>query len=345
MAEAAETPTLTELAARQGGVVTRAQLRTALGSAALRRSLRAKDWQLVHRGVYAERPLVEASRTDPRLEHRLACAARIVLSARDLVASHGSAALLHRLRLLDDYSGEPQLTLARPPGTPPAHISGFLAAGLPRGHRTAVSGVPVTSKPRTVADLARTLDRPAAVVMADAALRAGVDRRAILDVLAGCRHWPGVQKALEVVAFADRRAESALESLARLWFADGGLPPPQLQIRLCHASNGRFVARTDFFWPEHRTVCEVDGRLKYQRDDVEIPRRGVRPGDKRPDDVLWHEKLREDTMRDLGLEVARGYWSDRHDGGRELVGRVRRAFARGAQRTDVPTYGVLRSGW
>jgi hypothetical protein len=47
-------------------------------------------------------------------------------------------------------------------------------------------------------------------------------------------------------------------------------------------------------------------------------------------------------MRDAGLEVARGYWSDRPDHGRAFVERVRRAMARGAARTDVPTYGVLR---
>lgn len=321
-----------ELAAAQGGVLTRTQLRASLGADGVRRSIRSKDWQLVCRGVYAHREVREAARTDPRLQHRLDCAARILLSHRDLVVSHFSAALLHRLRLLDAYDGAAQLTLARPVGTRPAHVSGLLAAGLPLAHRETLDGVPVTTKPRTVADLARTLGRPAAVVMADAALRAGVARLEVLDVLATCGGWPGIQNAIDVVMFADRRAESALESLARVWFSEAGLPAPQLQVRLCHASDGLFVGRVDFFWPQHRTVCEVDGRVKYQ-DREDEPRTGV----------LWQEKLREDTMRDLGLEVARGYWSDGRSQGRSLVERVQRAFARAAVRQDAPTYGVLRS--
>jgi hypothetical protein len=103
-------------------------------------------------------------------------------------------------------------------------VSGLLAAGLPLAHRETLDGVPVTTKPRTVADLARTLDRLAAAVMADAALRAGVDRLDVLDVLATCSGWPGIQNAIDLVLFADRRAESALESLARVWFSEAGLP-------------------------------------------------------------------------------------------------------------------------
>lgn len=332
-------PTPHELAALQGGVITRAQLQAALGGATLRRSLRAQEWQPVYRGTYAERVVVEAARTDAVLRHRLACAARILLSTRDLVVSHTSAALLHRLRLLEHHTGPPQLTLARPAGTPPAHLSGLLTAGLPLTHREFLDGIPVTTRPRTVADLARILDRPAAVVMADAALRAGVDRLAVCEVLAGCRNWPGVQEAIDVLIFAVCRSESALESLARVWFSAAGLPAPQLQIRLCHAADGRFVGRVDFFWPAHRTVCEVDGRVKYLD-----PQQPEPEGQPQENLVLWQEKLREDELRDLGLEVARGYWSDSPDDGRSLVERVQRAFARGALRKDAPTYGILSPG-
>lgn len=331
--EPATEPGLDERAASQGGVLTRAQLAAALGTDGVRRSIRAKEWQLVRRGVYAHRAVAEAAQSDPRLQHQLHCAARIVLSGRDLVASHFSAAALHELRLLRAYSGPPQLTLARPPGEPPASVSGLLAAGLPPGHRTVLDGLPITTRARTVADLSRTLGRPAAVVLADAALRAGVDRLDVLGVLGDCSGWPGVQAAIDAVIFADRRAESALESLARVWFSDAGLPAPQLQTRLCHASDGSFVGRVDFFWPQHRTVCEVDGRVKYEDREDEPLDRGV----------LWQEKQREDTLRDLGLEVARGYWSDGRSRGRSLVERVRRAFGRAALRQDEPAYGVLTS--
>lgn len=328
MAEPSRKVTLSELVASQGGVVTRAQLEAELSASGLRRALRRGDWEPVHRGTYAPRPVRDAAHDDARLEHQLQCAARVLLAGRDLVVSHGSAAVLHRLKLLDGYSGPPQLTLVRPDGAPPPHERLPLAAAVPAAHREVLAGIPITTRPRTVADLARTVPREAAVVMADAALRGGVERLAVLDVLRACRGWPGAAEGVDVMIFADRRAESALESLARVWFSQAGLPAPQLQTRLRHADDARFVARVDFFWPQHRTVCEVDGRVKYEAGG---------------DGVLWLEKLREDTVRDLGLEVVRGYWSDRLQHGAALVERVRRAFARAALRQDAPTYGVLTS--
>lgn len=288
MSEAAPTPTAGELAATQAGVVTRAQLEACLGAAGVRRALRAGDWQLVHRGTYAERASALAARTDPALRHRLQCAARVLLTRRDLVVSHASAALLHGLRLLDGHSGPPQLTLVRPEGSPPPHERLPLASAVPPAHRELLDALPITTRPRAVADLARTLPREAAVVMADAALRAGVDRLDVLDVLDVCRGWPGAAEAVDVMIFADGRAESPLESLARCWFAAAGLPAPHPQVRLCHAADGSFVARVDFFWPQHRTVCEVDGRVKYAgKGQVD-----------QPGGVLWHEKRREDALRD-----------------------------------------------
>ena len=183
--------TPSERAATQGGVLTRAQLEGFLGTAGVRRALRAGAWQLVHRGTYAERAVRDAARSDPLLEHRLQCAARCQLTTRDLVVSHSSAALLHGLRLLDRYAGPPQLTLVRPPGASPPHERLPLAAAVPAAHRELLDGLPITTRPRTVADLARTSAREAAVVMADAALRSGIDRIAVRDVLAACRGWPG----------------------------------------------------------------------------------------------------------------------------------------------------------
>ena len=335
---AAGQPSLQALLGLQGGVVTTAQLREVVGRDGLRRAVRRKTWVQVHRGAYSPRSLRDAAASDPRLEHMLQCASRLVLSSHDLVVSHASAALLHNLTLLDNHGGPPQLTLVRPPGTPPAHVRGWHAASLPPEHRQRLHGIPVTTRARTVADLARRLPRPAGVVLTDAALREGVDRAAVLDVLSGCTGWPGTATAVSTVLFADPRAESALESLARVWLADAGLPAPDLQPSFCDPWDGRFVARVDFFWPQHRTVCEVDGRAKYG-DAGDAPRR-AEYGE--PDDALWCEKLREDALRDLGLEVVRGYWTDGRDAGGALAGRVRRAFDRAALRADAPTYGLLR---
>ena len=76
------------------------------------------------------------------------------------------------------------------------------------------------------------------------------------------------------MAFAGPWSDTALESLARCWFDEQGLPPPSQQrvIRVA----GRFVACVDFLWEKYRTVCEVDGRMKYTELDPDGRRSGRR---------------------------------------------------------------------
>lgn len=73
-----------------------------------------------------------------------------------------------------------------------------------------------------------------------------------------------------------------------------GLPAPSLQ-EVVHTPEGEFVARTDFYWKEHRIVGEFDGMGKY--------------GSASPD-VFRREKLREDALRDLGFHVIRWTWAE-----------------------------------
>jgi hypothetical protein len=111
---------------------------------------------------------------------------------------------------------------------------------------------------RTVVDLARSSDFRRAVVVADSALRIGrtsdPELHTVLEACAGCR---GIQLAKEVVAFADRLSESALESIARVVFRDCGLPPPELQAQIpCPG----VIYRVDFFWRQLRTIGELTAR-------------------------------------------------------------------------------------
>jgi hypothetical protein len=84
------------------------------------------------------------------------------------------------------------------------------------------------------------------------------------------------------------------------------------------APDGRLVARVDFYWEEQQTVGEFDGKIKYGR--------LLKPG-QRIEDVIFDEKVREDAVRDLGLQVVRWLWSDLYRRG-VLRERVLRAFAR-----------------
>ncbi|HEX2285486.1 MAG TPA: hypothetical protein VHI10_11820, partial [Mycobacterium sp.] len=56
---------------------------------------------------------------------------------------------------------------------------------------------------------------------------------------------------------ADGRAESPMESEARLAMIDGGLPMPELQYKIIDG-NGE-LRRLDFAWPEFRVAVEYDG--------------------------------------------------------------------------------------
>ena len=167
-----------------------------------------------------------------------------------------------------------------------------------------VLGVPATSLARTVVDVARRHPLRTGLVVADAALRRGMEPAAAAEVLSRSSRRPGARRAAEALRLGDGRAENPLESLGRWAVHELGLPvfEPQVEVRDEH---GRFLARVDGAWKEERTVLELDGRGKYDR-----------PG------ALIEEKQREDLLRDYGLQVGR-----RLGGRLDATARVRRPGA------------------
>jgi hypothetical protein len=234
----------------------------------------------VRRGWYA-RPGGDAAVADATVA---AVTARL-----DAVASHVTAAALWGIPTLGRQ--DPRTHVTRPrrnqgtlrdyPGVDLHH------AALPPDQVTVRNGVRLTTPARTVLDLARTQPFRAAVVAADAALRAGCTRDELLAVLKACRGWPGTRQARRVIAFADWRAESPLESISRVAFYQYGLPTPLLQAVI-----GGY-ARADFLWQKHRVIGEADGMSKYTDPDV-----------------LRSEKSREEDFARMGFTVFRWTWRD-----------------------------------
>lgn len=150
---------------------------------------------------------------------------------------------------------------------------------------TAWFGVAVTTVARTLVDLGRT-DRFDALMAADAALREGLtDEDAIAAALRSAAGRWGVRRARDVLALADARAESPLESYGRLRLHDAGFPTPEPQYWI-----GQY--RVDLAWPELGLVIEFDGKVKYDRE------------------TRWAEKCREIPIRRAGFRVERLIWAD-----------------------------------
>ncbi|WP_375430906.1 hypothetical protein [uncultured Friedmanniella sp.] len=277
----------------------------------LRQLARRGELQHLRRGAYSrdDAELGEESR-----HRQLVAATMPMLSAA--VVSHVSAAVLYGLPVPPGPLDHVQVTSAGAASGRRGHVHRY-AAPLAEGEIAVVAGLPVTSLARTVVDLGRTLPFADAVAAADAALRTGLDRTEVEQVLARAAGRPGVATARRVVAFADARSESAGESHSRVVLHAIGLPPSSLQYEVVDA-NGRVIARCDFGWEEHRTVGEFDGLVKYGR--------LLKPG-QTVGEVVHGEKHREDSVRDLGYAMVRWGSSDLQRE-RVLGDRLRRAFAR-----------------
>lgn len=154
-------------------------------------------------------------------------------------------------------------------------------------------GIPVVAGELAVMQTCRSVGARAAMIAAEAGLRAGSVCRADLARREGAGRW-GVAAA-QVVALADCLSESPGESLCRLVFAGLGIVQPEQQVDIFDEL-GRFVARVDFLLRDRRLIIEFDGATKYAGADG--------PG------ALMAEKRREDSMRRLGYRVVRLTWAD-----------------------------------
>ncbi|KIU15613.1 hypothetical protein [Mycolicibacterium llatzerense] len=121
-----------------------------------------------------------------------------------------------------------------------------------------VRGRPATTAAWTAIEVARSLRRPRSLATLDAALRSGTcDRLELARALTKQAGRRGVVVVRELLPLADPRAESPMESEARLVIIDGGLPAPVLQYELIDGRGQ--LRRLDFAWPDYRVAAEYDG--------------------------------------------------------------------------------------
>jgi hypothetical protein len=186
-------------------------------------------------------------------------------------------------------------------------------AAVPENEQLVVGGLGVTSLARTAVDIAREYGIEDGVVACDQALRRGVPRSGLYDVLARMRSWPNVTLGRAAVRLADPGAENLAESLARMLVIELGFGTPSTQVWI--EDGGRRV-RVDLILNGH--IFEFDGKVKYTGEF------GAGP------EVLWREKEREDWLRSLGFGISRIVWSD-------LFGPARRAALKRLAREYLAT--------
>jgi uncharacterized protein DUF559/putative AbiEi antitoxin of type IV toxin-antitoxin system len=252
---------LAELADRQWGVVSLAQLR-ALGLGARAVQLRAQTARLrrVHRGVYAI-----GGAALPREGRGLAA---VLACGEGAVLSHVSAAVHWGLLTYDP----PQ-----PHVTAPASRAG--APGI-RLHRTRSldardtttnRGIPITTLARTLLDVAATAPRNHLEHAIGLAIRNQLyDHRAILDLLERHRGRLGTRALRTATADDPAFTRGELERRFRALCRRAGLPQPLSNVEVADAD--LHPHEVDFYFPAYGLIVETDGwrdhgtRVAFERD-------------------------------------------------------------------------------
>ena len=244
------------IAGRQHGVITTAQLRAAgLTDAAVYKRVRTGRLHPLYRGVYAA--------GHKRLSREGQFMAAVLAAGDGAALSHLAAAVhwnIWRRRL-------PGIDVVVP-GNRRAR-KGFTVhrcASLDRRDVTKRNGIPVTTVPRTLVDLAVVLTaHQLANVIHEAAYHNRFDERATRRAMERAKGRPltTLQAALEAHAAGSAGTRSALEDE---FLAQWQGPPPLVNTKL-HG------IEVDFHWPDRNLVVEVDGpghdRPRTRRDDAE----------------------------------------------------------------------------
>ncbi|MGZ6779900.1 MAG: hypothetical protein ACXVGO_12985, partial [Mycobacterium sp.] len=148
-----------------------------------------------------------------------------------------------------------------------------------------VQGRLATAPAWTAVEIARTLRRPRALAVLDAALHCGACTRGEIEAaIKEQKGRRGIVKARELMVHADGSAESAMESETRLVFIDGGLPLPELQYEIVDRCGQLW--RVDFAWPDAMLAAEYES-IEWHANP----------------DALKHDRMRMSRLQECGWTV------------------------------------------
>lgn len=326
-------PVIARLLAQHGLITARQLAGAGLDAGDVRRLLAAGALVRLRRGVYADADAwscLDPFRAQPLLRMR---AARLTLTSEDYAFSHDSSAIALRMGAPDARTSLVHVSRTKVHGDAVRagvkhHLAPYRARDL-----TQVDGLPVLDRARTAVDMVREHGRAHGLAACDAALRAGVRRGELYDVLDTMTAWPHSRCVRWCIEHADRGAETYLESLVRDFVLELGIGRPATQFGL---SDGHRTAFADL--RVHRHLFEADGLLKYDDDN---------PSDTEPRQVLRQEKERTDFLTGFKLGMSRVTHHDLHSGRPAALRRAAREYADTCRRfgkdiDDLAPYRVDR---
>jgi hypothetical protein len=294
---------IAEIAERQHGVVTRRQLELlGLGGNAIDRRIQLGRLHPMYRGIYLVGHRV--------VSQRGRWVAAVSFCGPNAVLSHRSAAALWGIR--GASSGAIDVTVqtkTRSRGSIRRHF-----AALPADEITRSDGVPVTTAPRTIFDMAADFQ----VDAVEHALRESerlrlYDRLSLEHLLERYPRHRGNKTIRECLL---RRRElpagisrEALEACFLAFLDRFGLPRPRLNAWI---ALGPHRYQVDCLWPEQRVIVELDGYETHGtwsafQSDRDRDRRLLAAGYRGPR-VTWHQlqAIPEEIAIDLRSLLADG---------------------------------------
>lgn len=237
-------PGLAELFDRQGGVATTEQILAIISRRYLEALLESTAVERIWHGIYS----LGTADDDRRLR------GLDLASGTTVAICLGTAARAYGF----DTEDTADLHVLNPLGRQLRPAEGLVVHRRDGAPLTAIAGRPAVVPAWTAVEVARSLRRPRALATLDAALRsAHCDRAELARAVVAQSGRRGIVAVRQLLPLADGRAESPMESEARLVMLDGGLPSPVLQHEIVD-SNGQ-LRRLDFAWPPFRVAAEYDG--------------------------------------------------------------------------------------
>jgi len=242
---------ISRLAERQHGVVSLPQLQLlGLSARAVRDRVAAGRLTRVHRAVYGV--------GHGRLTKRGHWMAAVLAYGPRAMLSHRSAAGLQGIR--PDNHAKTDVTLPTRSARPRPGIEVHASTTLEPADVTIIDGIPCTTLPRTLLDLAEVVDeRAVEKAINQAEVLRKFDLRAVNEVLSRAAGRRGAAVLRQVLAdyagptLTERELEERFFALCR----SADLPKPAVNEWI--TLGGGIAYKADFLWRAERLIVETDG--------------------------------------------------------------------------------------